>query len=117
MLSQEQITRLSLVRYLLRQAESQASQPAPLRYLALLPLHDSIEMFLDVAAEHCMVPTNRRDLREYWKLFGELSPPIPIPMERPIDKINRARVALKHHGQLPNDNQLQNYFATTEAFL
>jgi hypothetical protein len=117
MLNQEQLTRLSLVRFLVRQAESQGSQPPPSRYLALLTLHDAAEMFLDLAAEYLGVPTSRRELREYWKLFRELSLPVVLPMERAIDKVNRARVALKHHGQLPNDNQLSSYIGIVSSFI
>ena len=117
MLTQEQLTRLSLVRYLLRQAEAQTEQPSPLRYLALLSLHDAAEMFLDVAAEHLKLPGSRRDFRDYWRLFQDGSPPITLPMERSMDKLNRARVALKHHGQLPNDSQLLNHLFTVRNFL
>jgi hypothetical protein len=116
-LSQEQLTRLSLVRYLLRQAESQIGQPSPLRSLALLPLHDAAEIFLDLAAEYLKLPASRREFSDYWKLFRNVSPPVTLPMERGMDKLNRARVALKHHGQLPNDNQLRNYLFTVQSFL
>lgn len=117
MLTQERLTRLSLVRYLLRQAEAQIGQPSPLRYLALLPLHDAAEMFLDLAAEHLELPASRREFKDYWKLFQSASHPVVLPMERGMDRLNRARVALKHHGQLPNDNQLTNHLFTVRTFL
>jgi hypothetical protein len=49
--SPEHLTRLSLTRCLLQQAEQQIALPAPRQCLALLSLHDAIEMFLDTAAE------------------------------------------------------------------
>jgi hypothetical protein len=75
--SQEHFTRLSLARYLLRQAEQQLSAPAPVRCVGLLPLHDCLELFLDTAAEAVGAPLgSRREFRDYWSSLAATSPPI-----------------------------------------
>src|SRR5260370_5551434 len=103
----EQLIRLSLVRYLLQQAETQAAQPTPLYALAILPAHDALEMFLDVAAEALNAPPAKTPaLRDYWDRFKQATPPVELPMQRAIDKLNRCRVALKHHGQRASDDQI-----------
>jgi hypothetical protein len=38
-------------------------------------------------------------------------------MQRAMEKINRARVNLKHHGQRPTSDQLHDYLITTKNFL
>jgi hypothetical protein len=114
----EQMTRLSLVGYLLRDAEEQARQPPPLCSLALLSIHDAVEMFLDVAAEATSAPVSkRRDFKEYWQVFAALDPPIRLPMQRAMDKLNTARVGLKHHGQRTTLDQIHQHLFAAEEFL
>lgn len=115
--TQEQLTRLSLARYLLYQADRQISQPSPLRCVGLLSLHDSLEIFLDTAAEAVNAPGSRRDFKDFWRCFAAAAPPVNLPMERSIEKINKARVSLKHHGQRPSNDQLRDYVVTSRTFL
>src|ERR1700730_1790685 len=99
--SQEQLTRLSLTRYLVNQAEQQISQPSPLRCIGLLSLHDAVEILLDTAAEATGAPSRGREFKDYWRSLADANPPVALPMQRAMEKINRARVNLKHHGQRP----------------
>src|SRR5713101_7834848 len=114
--SQEHLNRLSITRSLIQQAEQQLKLAAPLRCIALLSLHDSIEMFLDTAADANSVPLGKREFRDYWRSFTAANPPIALPMERAMEKINRARVALKHHGIRPSDDQLKDHLNTAKIF-
>jgi hypothetical protein len=52
--------RLTIVRYLYTQGLEQERKGGPLAGLALLPLHDAVELFLHVAAEthHLTLPPN-----------------------------------------------------------
>jgi hypothetical protein len=115
---QEHLTRLSLARYLLRQAEQQLSAPAPARCVALSSLHDCLEMFLDTAAEAVGARLgNRKEFKDYWPRLAAASPPIHLPMERAMEKINRTREDLKHHGLRPADDQLKEYSIISRMFL
>ena len=114
--SQEHLTRLSLVRYLLLQAKQQLTAAGPSRCIALLHLHDALEMFLDTAAEALGVSGPQREFKNYWPSFAAANPPVTLPMQRPMEKLNRARVALKHHGIRPPDDQLEEYVILTQAF-
>jgi hypothetical protein len=114
--SQEHLTRLSLVRYLLLQAKQQLSAPGPSRCIALLHLQDALEMFLDTAAETLGIPGPQREFKNYWSSFAAANPPVTLSMQRAMEKLNRARVALKHHGIRPADDQLEEYVILTHAF-
>jgi hypothetical protein len=115
--SPEHLTRLSLTRCLLQQAEQQIALPAPRQCLALLSLHDAIEMFLDTAAEAVGVPLGKKtDFKDYWRSFASPNSPVQLPLERSMAKINAARVALKHHGQRPTSDQLVHYLVTATNF-
>ena len=50
-LSTETMRRLAIVKYLYTQALEQERKGDPLAGLALLPFHDAVELFLQVAAE------------------------------------------------------------------
>lgn len=114
----DQIARMLIVRFLLQQADNQPKLPGPLRSSALLSMHDAIEMFLDTAAEAKQIPfSNKTNLHEYWPLFARATPPISLPAERAIERLNRARVSLKHHGLLPTDEQLRDFLNITTTFL
>jgi hypothetical protein len=115
--SPEHLARLSLTRYLLQQAEQQIALPAPRQCLALLSLHDAIEMFLDTAAEAVGVPLGKkREFKDYWRSFAPPNSPVRLPLERSMEKLNAARVALKHHGQRPTGDQLVHYLVTAKNF-
>ena len=102
---------------MLQQAEQQIALPASRQCLALLPLHDAIEMFLDTAAEAASLPMGKkREFKDYWRSFAPPNFPIQLPLERSMEKINAARVALKHHGQRPTSDQLIHYLATATNF-
>jgi hypothetical protein len=103
---------------LLQQAEQQIALPAPRQCLALLSLHDAIEMLLDTAAEAASLPLGKmREFKDYWRIFAPPNSPIKLPLERAMEKINTARVALKHHGQRPTSDQLIDYLVTAKNFI
>jgi hypothetical protein len=59
--------RLAIVKYLHAQGLEQEQKGGPLAGLALLPLHDAVELFLQVAAEtHHLTLRKSVDFIEYW---------------------------------------------------
>jgi hypothetical protein len=101
-LTSDQVTRLALARYLLKNAETQFKNPQPLCSLSLLSMHDAVEMILDVVAEAANTSIAAgRDFASYWKVLKNGSDPVHLPLERQMIRLNQARVALKHHGQRP----------------
>lgn len=115
-LTAEQVNRLTLVRYLLKLAESQLDQSPIIRALALLTMHDAAELLLDVAAEVRQVSAGKREFKDYWGAFRQATPPIELPLQRQMDKMNRARVGLKHHGLRPDDGQIREHLSAAKHF-
>ena len=113
----EHMTRLALVRFLLQQADHQVEKPSPIDALALLPMHDAIEMFLDLAADAANAPVTKREFRDYWTALAQCDPPIKLPLQRSMDKLNRARVALKHHGQRASLSQIKEHLVNCKTFV
>jgi hypothetical protein len=115
-LSPDHVTRLALARYLLQHARTLKENRTPLNSLALLSMHDAIEMVLDVLAEtaNVAIPTGA-NFNAYWTVFNASS--VHLPLERQMKRLNAARVALKHHGQRPSGDQLVAHLDNATAFI
>jgi hypothetical protein len=110
--------RLTIVKYLHTQALEQERKGGPLAGLALLPLHDAVELFLQVAAETqslTMTSQQRTEFMAYWHAFSKTS--LPLPYEPQMRLFNDARVAVKHKGLLPIQQQIEEFRFTVTAFL
>jgi hypothetical protein len=117
-LSPDHVTRLALARYLLQHAGTLIEKPPPLCSLALLSMHDAIEMVLDVLAETADVAIPlRTNFNEYWTLLLKDPNRVYLSLERPIKRLNVARVALKHHGHRPAGDQLIAHLDNAVAFI
>lgn len=112
------LRRLAFIKYLYSVGEEQCRAPEPLAGAGLLTLHDSIELFLQVAAEHLNVTAKLGDFKDYWI---HLSPKLPagsaLTQQASMQRLNRARVSLKHHGTQPSKLDLDTFKATASAFL
>ena len=89
--------RLTIVKYLHTQAREQERKGGPLAGLALLPLHDAVELFLQVAAEtHHLTLRKSVDFIEYWTEFSNADR--PLRYQQQMRRFNNARVEVKHRG-------------------
>jgi len=103
----EILRRLSYVKYLFQLAVDQSNKPEPLGSFSILTFHDSVEMFLQLSAEYlCAKKSNDIKFMSYWKVINaELFDKYELSHEREMEKFNRARVNLKHFGNLiPRDD-------------
>jgi hypothetical protein len=109
--------RLAFVRYLYRLGVDQSHKPAPFAAVAVLTFHDTCEMFLQIAAEHNGVtPARRSDFLDYWTLF-EQQTQLQVTSKVSMDRLNRARVNLKHGGVLPAHDEIEGFRAAVTNFL
>ncbi len=97
--------RLAFTRYLYTVGVEQSQHPEPLAAIAVLSFHDSVELFLHLAAEHKNVEIGKRTRKEFAEYFGlidaELTPG-RLSQRLAMVRLNETRVALKHHGTLPS---------------
>jgi hypothetical protein len=109
--------RLAFVRYLYGLGLDQSHKPEPFAAVAVLTFHDACEMFLQIAAEHNGVtPSKRSDFLDYWTLF-EQQAQLQVTSKVSMDRLNRARVNLKHGGMLPAHNEIAGFRAAVTSFL
>jgi len=107
--------RLAFIKYMFSVGIEQAEKPEPLCWASVLTFQDSVELFLQLAAEYVDVKEKLQDLNfmKYWTLINarlkekqkeELTQ--IISMER----LNKARVNLKHYGTPPAKSAIKEDF-------
>lgn len=111
--------RLVLVRYLFGVADQQSRQSEPLAGVAVLTLHDGVELFLQLAAEHKNVGPGEKSRTDFEKYFGDIDAALSPDRlsERPaMLRLNKARVVLKHHGLRPAPTEVTRLREAVEQF-
>jgi hypothetical protein len=101
-LSPDEASRLAFIRYLHHQSMEQGRLPEPQSSAAVLLLHDAVEAFLLLAAEH-LGATAPRDFVQYWDTLSpaKVSGGVKLAVKQGMARLNRVRVNLKHHGVQP----------------
>jgi hypothetical protein len=114
----EVVRRLAYIRYLHSLGIEQARLPDPMSSAALLMFHDAVESFLLMASEHFGAPS----IHEFEKYWDALKPSkivggVELPVQQGMKRLNRQRVALKHHGSHPNPTTVELIKNDTATFL
>jgi hypothetical protein len=96
-------------------AADQSRQPEPFCAASLLTFHDAVELFLQLAAEHLGVRTSPQSFMDYW---GKLEPKLgdDLTQKRSMDRLNKARVGLKHHGNRPSTEDIDGFRVVVANF-
>jgi hypothetical protein len=83
---------------------------------AILSFHDAVELFYVLALDHKAVQVNpKTPFEDYW---GELSKKVPnLSGRRGMERLNRVRVNLKHHGSIPGTQQIVDARTEVDTFL
>src|SRR5687767_11789056 len=90
------VKRLSLIKYLYQTAITQSRQQETIAFISILSFHDSIDMFVQLAAQKKNIKRKGQTfLMNYFSLIPELT------HEASVKKINDRRNSLKHNGQIP----------------
>lgn len=115
-LDQHVVRRLAFIRYLFQTGVSQSRTPAPLKCASILMLHDAIELWFQLASEHLNIGTAQVGFMEYWSLLGPRLDPQELSQKESMRRLNKARVAMKHHGTFPSDDDIEAFRASTTSF-
>ncbi|MET9861907.1 MULTISPECIES: hypothetical protein [Streptomyces] len=115
-LSQQTIQRLAFVRFLHEQGVAQCLQPEPLSATAILSFHDAVEHFLLLSADHLGVNLSS-DMKflQYWERL-KLPTGQELPNKQALSRVNRLRVDLKHHGNIPSTQAIAQSKADVTTF-
>jgi hypothetical protein len=116
MTTPEQTRRLAFVKYPLSLGNNLVKQPEPLASAALLNFHDAVEFFLQLASEHLDIGKNKIEFLEYWDLLNVKLASPGLPQREAMRRLNKARVALKHHGTHPSRMDVDDFAATVNRF-
>jgi hypothetical protein len=111
------IQRLAFVKYLFSLAIEQSRAPEIMAAASLLIFHDSIEIFLQIAAEHLNVGDKQPNFMDYWDLIPKKLPVSELPQKESMRRLNKARVSLKHSGILPSKLDIEAFRAASDLFL
>ncbi|WP_316744069.1 hypothetical protein [Streptomyces sp. MK7] len=117
-LTPQTVQRLAFIRFLHEQGVAQSRQPQPLAATSVLSFHDAVELFLVLAGEHLQVslPTQIQ-FAQYWdKLAPNLPPNTQLPSKKAMERMNKLRVSLKHHGAVPSPTDIEQVRADVLTF-
>jgi hypothetical protein len=112
------VRRLAYIRYLHGLGIEQSRLPDPMSSAALLMFHDAVDSFLLMAAEHLGAPAIH-EFEKYWDALkpAKLTGGVDLPVQQGMKRLNRQRVALKHHGSQPNQATIELIKNDTDTFL
>ena len=117
-LQEETLRRLSIIKYLFRLACDQSREAEIPAALSLLSFHTAAELFLYLAAEHVdALGKSELTFMDYW---GVVNPKLPagvsLGQKELMRRLNTARGALKHRGNLPSKHDVEAFRAGTALF-
>lgn len=116
-ITRDEAKRLGFAKYLLNLGNREITRHEPLSSSGLLFYHDATELLLDIVSTHLNLTTKSCAFMEYWKLIKPPHIASPgLPQEKEFDKLNRARVALKHHGLHPSRSELGDFKGVVQRF-
>lgn len=116
MLSEDKMRRLAFVRYLYGLGVEQSRRPEPLAAASILTFHDSIELFLQLAAEHLNVSKKRIEFEEYWTLIESALQGKRLAERESMRRLNKLRVNLKHDGTFPAPLSIEGFRSNVTGF-
>jgi len=104
---------LLLSKAMLEAGEAVARSQGPFdSSIGLLLLHDAVECALHVTATQAGSPSVKIGaFADYWKAISDL------PMKIEMDRMNRARVDLKHHMNTPDRDDVEEHFRNARSLL
>jgi len=103
------LKRLSILKLLYKIGVEQSYKGEMTSFFSILSFHDSIEMFLKLAAE----TKNKKDCKnfmQYWEMLPELT------LKESIRNLNSSRVNLKHKGITPSKLDIETSRVNTTSF-
>jgi hypothetical protein len=107
--------RMAFIRYLLESAIAESGKPEPTCSAGLLGMHDSVELFLQLASEHLDVGRKRIEFMEYFDLIA-LALGRELSQKERMRRLNNARVGLKHSGIHPSSREIEGFRVTCQHF-
>lgn len=108
---------LAFVKHLCTLGEHQSRQPGLRGATALLTFHDAVEMLLVLGLQHRDAHEGDKhyNFAQYWPLLEGKG--VHVTQKSAMQRLNKARVSLKHHALLPSPEAVQEFRVLTREFL
>ncbi|WP_162993883.1 hypothetical protein [Halalkalicoccus subterraneus] len=110
----ETMERLVFIKDLYETAVNQSHLVAPLNAKSILTFHDATELFLYLASEELGFKAPH-GFMEYWGEAKQHSS-ITLGQKSEMNRLNKARTNLKHHGIRPGQSDIDSLRASTQTF-
>ncbi len=115
-LSEEATRRIAFIRYVYGIGQRHAREPEPLASAALLMFHDSVELFLALAAESLNVFKKGMQFLEYFTAIDKVIGPDALAERGAMVRLNEARVGLKHYSNVVARSAVLEFADRSRAF-
>ena len=109
------IKRLVFIKYLHKIGEEQSKLPEPLSSISILTFHNAIELFLQLTVEYLNCGQYYIEFMEYWDIISKKLGK-ELAYKDSMRRLNKARVAFKHHGNLPSNFNIEEFRIATQNF-
>lgn len=119
---EEAVRRLAFIKYLHSLGLEQSRKAEPYCWVSILTLHDTVELFLELAAEYLGVSKKLKTLRfeNYWDNINPIlknNGKNELTQRITMEKLNGSRVAFKYHGNPPSIEIINNSRVNVTNFL
>jgi hypothetical protein len=108
--------RLAFIKWLYTLGVEQSKWAEPMQVTSVLTIHDAIELFFELASEHLDVGKRQIEFMDYWDLLSKKLPQGGLSQKESIRRLNKSRVALKHHGTMPSRLDVEAFRASATNF-
>jgi hypothetical protein len=79
-------------------------------------MHDAIELFLQLSSEYLNAASNNPNFMDYWEILNNKLNPNELEQRESMRRLNKARVALKHHGTFPSKLDIDSFTSSVNSF-
>lgn len=112
------VKRLAFIKYIFELGNAQSKLPEPVNSASVLMFHDSVELFLQLTCEYLDFNIGKSQINfiDYWDVISPKLKSGFLPQKESMKRLNKSRVALKHHGTLPSKLDIESFRALTASF-
>jgi hypothetical protein len=110
------VRRLAFIKYIFELGNTQSQLPEPANSASILLFHDAVELFLQLVSEYLDVGKQQPNFIDYWDLISPKLSSDGLPQKESMRRLNKSRVALKHHGTLPSKLDIESFRLAASSF-
>jgi len=108
------IERLVFIKSLHQEGIEQSNRPMPMASISVLTFHNAVESFLYLSAEEVDADPPYK-IMNYWEEISRKAG-VELIGKAGIDRLNEARVGLKHYSNRPDEREIESFRSTVQTF-